>query len=328
MGHATLWDMSDALNVLVVEDDTDPREMLRHAIESWGHECRTACDGAEALEMHEREPADVIISDWQMPRMDGLELCKRTRVSEGDHYTYFIFMTGLTDKEHFLLGMQAGADDYQTKPIDLDELRARLVSARRVVSVHRKLADKNAELRKDSQVSFRLARRDTVTTIGNRLSLDESLKAIWANAVRYRRRYSIILCDIDWFKAYNDRFGHLAGDRTLRTVAETLRDQLRLGDGIYRYGGEEFLVVLPEQGVAEALAVAERLRGAVERRAIQTAVGSGVVTISAGVAELDMALDETAESWVSRADAALYRAKANGRNRSEAAADSALRGVS
>ncbi len=320
--------MSDALSVLVVEDDADAREMLKHAIESWGHVCRTARDGAEALEMHERERADVIISDWQMPRMDGLELCKRTRVSEGDHYTYFIFMTGLSEKKHLVLGMEAGADDYQTKPIHLDELRARLVSARRVVSVHRKLAEKNAALRHDSHVAFRLARRDAVTTIGNRLSLDENLKAIWANAVRYRRRYSIILCDIDWFKTYNDRLGHVAGDRALRTVAETLRDQLRLGDGIYRYGGEEFLVVLPEQGVTEALAVAERLRAAVERRAIQTPAGSGVVTISAGVAELDMDRDKTPATWLDRADRALYRAKANGRNRSEAAIEAALRGVS
>jgi two-component system, cell cycle response regulator len=263
-----------------------------------------------------------------MPRMDGLELCKRTRVSEGDHYTYFIFMTGLSEKKHLVLGMEAGADDYQTKPIHLDELRARLVSARRVVSVHRKLAEKNAALRHDSHVAFRLARRDAVTTIGNRLSLDENLKAIWANAVRYRRRYSIILCDIDWFKTYNDRLGHVAGDRALRTVAETLRDQLRLGDGIYRYGGEEFLVVLPEQGVTEALAVAERLRAAVERRAIQTPAGSGVVTISAGVAELDMDRDKTPATWLDRADRALYRAKANGRNRSEAAIEAALRGVS
>jgi two-component system, cell cycle response regulator len=320
--------MSDALNVLVVEDDDDACEMLKHAIVSWGHACRTARDGVEALEMHGRERADVIISDWQMPRMDGLELCKRTRVAEGDHYTYFIFMTGLSDKQHLALGMQAGADDYQTKPVDLDELRARLVSARRVVTVYGKLAEKNAALRHDSHVAFRLARHDTVTTLGNRLSLEEGMKALWANAVRYRRRYSVILCDIDWFKAYNDHFGHPAGDLALRTVAETLRDQLRLGDGIYRYGGEEFLIVLPEQGVSEALAVSERLRAAVERRAIQTVAGSGVVTISAGVAELDVALDQTAESWISRADAALYRAKANGRNRSEGAVELALRGVS
>jgi len=320
--------MSDELNVLVVEDDEDACELLTHAIVSWGHQCRTASDGVEALEMHERQPADVIIADWQMPRMDGLELCKRTRVSGGEHYTYFIFMTGHKDKEHFLRGMEAGADDYQTKPIDLDELRARLMSARRVVSVYRKLAESNAALRHDSHVAFRLARRDAVTTIGNRLSLDESMKALWANAVRYRRRYSVILCDIDWFKAYNDHFGHPAGDLALRTVAETLRDQLRLGDGIYRYGGEEFLVVLPEQGVTEALAVAERLRAAVERRAIPTRAGTGVVTVSAGVAELDITRDHTAESWISRADSALYRAKANGRNRTEAAVESALRGVS
>jgi two-component system, cell cycle response regulator len=315
--------MSDALNVLVVDDDAAPCEVLGQAIVSWGHRCRTAKDGVEALELHEREPADVIVSDLQMPRMDGLELCERTRVSEGNHYTYFIFMTGLSDKEHFLLGMQAGADDYQTKPIDLDELRARLASARRVVTLYRKLAEKNAELHRDSLASFRLARRDSVTTVGNRLSLDESLAAVWANAVRCGCRHSAVLCDIDWFKAYNDHFGHLAGDAALRTVAETLRDELRQCDGIYRYGGEEFLIVLPDLDAGEALAVAERLRRAVERRAVRSVTGSGVVTISAGVAELDLTRDQSAASWIERADAALYRAKANGRNRTEAACDSA-----
>jgi diguanylate cyclase (GGDEF)-like protein len=125
------------------------------------------------------------------------------------------------------------------------------------------------------------------------------------------------MLDIDWFKAYNDHLGHIAGDAALRAVAETLRDQLRLGDGLYRYGGEEFLALLPDQAALESLAVAERLRRAVERKAIPTVAGDGVVTVSAGVAELDLSLDRDAAGWLGRADAALYRAKANGRNRCE-----------
>jgi two-component system chemotaxis response regulator CheY len=169
-------------------------------------------------------------------------------------------------------------------------------------------------------MSFRLARRDTVTTIANRLSLDEDVRVLWDDVARYGHRYSAVLLDIDWFKAYNDHFGHIAGDAALRAVAETLRDELRLGDGIYRYGGEEFLVLLPEQSAEEALAVAERLRRAVERRALPTVVGNGVITVSAGVAELDLSLDQDSTSWLGRADAALYQAKAKGRNRCEAAA--------
>ena len=198
----------------------------------------------------------MILSDWQMPGMDGLELCRRTRVSENEGgYTYFLFMTGFEDKEHFIRGLEAGSDDYQTKPIDLDELRARLASARRVVSLYR--------------------------------------------------------------KAHNDRFGHLAGDEVPWHVAQAIRGSLREGDGLYRYGGEEFLALLPEQSVSEAAIVMDRVRLAVARPAIPTARDGQVVTISAGIAELDRTLDGSVADWIHRADEALYRAKAAGRNRIE-----------
>jgi two-component system chemotaxis response regulator CheY len=260
----------------------------------------------------------VILSDWQMPGMDGLELCRRTRVSENEGgYTYFLFMTGFKDKEHFIRGLEAGADDYQTKPIDLDELRARLASARRVVSLYRKLAVQNAALRRDSQASFRIARIDPLTQVANRLSMDEDLKVLWSRVGRYGHRYSMAICDIDRFKAHNDRFGHLAGDEVLRHVAQAIRGSLREGDGLYRYGGEEFLALLPEQSVSEAAIVMDRVRLAVARLAIPTAHDGQVVTISAGIAELDRTLDGSVDDWIHRADEALYRAKAAGRNRIE-----------
>jgi two-component system chemotaxis response regulator CheY len=272
----------------------------------------------EAWEIHQREHADVILSDWQMPRMDGIELCRRTRVSEREGpYTYFIFMTSFADKEHFIRGMEAGADDYHTKPVDLDELRARLASAERVVSLYRKLAEQNAALRRDSQASFRVARLDSLTQVSNRLSMDEDLKILWARAKRYGRRYSIGICDIDRFKAYNDRFGHLAGDDALRRVAQTVREQLRQSDGLYRYGGEEFVALLPEQSLAEAQKAMNRVRVAVQRLAIPVGDGATVVTISAGVAELNRDRDHSPEDWLRRADAALYRAKTGGRDRVE-----------
>jgi two-component system cell cycle response regulator len=304
--------------VLVVDDDTGSCRALEKAIVSLGHSCRTASDGLEAWQMHQASHADVILSDWQMPRMDGLELCRRTRVADQEKaYTYFIFMTAFDDREHFLRGMDAGADDYQVKPVDLEELQARLVSAGRVVSLYRKLAEKNSALRRDSQTSFSLARVDALTGLANRLRLNEDLAAIWSQARRYGRRYSAALCDIDWFKLYNDHLGHLAGDAALRNIAQMLRGQLRRADGIYRYGGEEFLVVLPEQSVTEALQVGERMCRAVEKAAIRTVAGDGVVTISIGVAELTPE-DQTVEAWLDRADLALYEAKANGRNRVEA----------
>lgn len=310
--------MSIRLKVLVVDDDDVSCTAMQQAVVSFGHECRTAHDGLKALRMHEQDRADVILSDWEMPHMAGLELCRRTRNVDSERdYTHFVFVTSFDRKDYFLRGMEAGADDYLTKPVDLDELQARLVSAGRVVSLHRRLAAMNSALRRDSQTSFSLARVDTLTGVGNRLRLDEDLETLWAHARRYGHRYSAVLCDIDWFKTYNDHFGHLGGDAALRNVAETMSRQLRQGDKIYRYGGEEFLIVLPEQSLADAKRVAERICGAVERRALHTIAGSGVVTMSAGVAELTRSLDKTVHGWLERADSALYRAKANGRNRVE-----------
>jgi two-component system chemotaxis response regulator CheY len=318
--------MATLLKVLVADNDGASLETLRKAIVSLGHECRTASNGREALEMHRRAHADVILSNWELPEMDGLELCRQTRIADDQlAYTHFILMTTFDSKEHFLHGMRAGADDYQTKPIDLDELQARLASAQRVVAVYRKLAEMNSALRRDSQASFKMARIDPLTKVANRLSLEEDLGAVWAQAERYGHRYSAVLCDIDWFKAYNDHYGHLAGDHALHDIADTMRRQLRQSDKIYRYGGEEFLLVLPEQSVSEACHVAERICRAVRERAIPTVAGIGIVTVSAGVAELNQALDENVDDWLNRADSALYEAKAKGRDRVEAALRSSAR---
>jgi two-component system cell cycle response regulator len=308
------------LNILVVEDDQPSRDGLAKAIRLLGHACRTARDGQEALEMHQQQHADVILSDCRMPRMDGLELCRRTRVGDDDSssYTYFILMTGYNDKEHFLQGMEAGADDYHPKPIDIDELQARLLSAGRVISLYRKLAEHNSSLRRDSQMSFRLARVDPLTEVANRLRMNEDLEIIWGRAKRYGHRFSAALCDIDWFKTYNDHFGHLAGDAVLRRIAQSIRKELRQGDELYRYGGEEFLVVLPEQSQGEAIQAMERVRREVERLAIPTVAEKGIVTISIGVAELD-AGDDAVANWLLRVDKTLYAAKGSGRNRVEAA---------
>jgi len=306
------------LDVLVVEDDPASREVLTNAVRLLGYDCRSARDGLEAWEMHQAERADVILSDWQMPRMDGLELCRRTRVAvDEDSYTYFIFMTAFDDKEHFVQGIEAGADDFHSKPIDLDELRARLVSAGRVVAVHRKLAEKNAILRRDSQMSFRAARTDPLTDTANRLSMNEDLADLGTRLKNRGHRYSLAICDIDRFKDYNDQFGHLAGDEVLRRIAQSIRDELRQTDGLYRYGGEEFVVLLPLQSLTKAARALDRVRLAVEGLAIQMTGPSRVVTISFGVAELDVRHNETLEDCLRRADAALYRAKARGRNRVE-----------
>ncbi len=304
------------LRILIAEDDAVSRTILRRAVEKIGHECLASADGEEAWSLYKENPdLDVIISDWMMPGVDGLELCRRVRGDNRDRYTYFIFLTALGDREHLLQGLDAGADDYLSKPLDRDELRMRLTSALRVTDLHRRLAFQNGELEKLNRMLFEQSRQDPLTSLGNRLRLREDLQILQSRAERYGHNYAVALCDVDFFKAYNDRYGHLAGDDVLRWVAAALSSGLRTGDTAYRFGGEEFLLVLPEQDAVAAIAITERLRQAVEGLGIPHADGLplGVVTISAGVAVSAEAGD--ADGLLKAADRALYAAKEAGRNR-------------
>jgi diguanylate cyclase (GGDEF)-like protein len=309
---------STCLDVIVVEDEPWARKAIAEAVRTLGHSCRSAGDADEAWRMIESRHADVVVSDWEMPGMSGADLCRRIRDAEDGAYTYFILMTGHHDREHLLEGMAAGADDFQKKPIDLDELEARLVSAERVVALHRRLVARETELRRDSSALFAVSRTDPLTGIGNRLRMEEDLAAALARAQRYGHRFSLAIVDVDLFKQFNDGFGHLAGDEALRRVASTLRAGLRSADSVYRYGGEEFVVVLPEQGLMDAVLVVDRMRTALEQERIRRPERDRVLTFSAGVAELDPVNDENVGTWIARADAALYHAKSNGRNRVEA----------
>ncbi len=304
------------MKILIAEDDAVSRTILRRAVEKLGHECLAAADGEEAWGLYKENPdVDVIISDWMMPGVDGLELCRRVRGDGREGYTYFIFLTALGDREHLLQGLEAGADDYLSKPLDRDELGMRLTSARRVTELHRRLAFQNGELEKLNRMLFEQSRQDPLTSLGNRLRLREDLQVLQSRKERYGHRYAVVLLDVDFFKAYNDRYGHLAGDEVLRRVAATISSSLRAGDGAYRYGGEEFLMVLPEQDAEAAAAMTDRLRRAVEGLGIPHADGtpSGVVTISAGVAVSDDA--EDTDGLLKATDEALYAAKSEGRNR-------------
>jgi two-component system chemotaxis response regulator CheY len=304
------------LRILIAEDDAVSRTILRRAVEKTGHECLAAADGEEAWGLYKENPdIDVIISDWMMPGVDGLELCRRVRADGREGYTYFIFLTALGDREHLLQGLEAGADDYLSKPLDRDELGMRLTSALRVTELHRRLAVQNEELEQLNRMLFEQSRQDPLTSLGNRLRLREDLQVLQSRAERYGHSYAAVLCDVDFFKAYNDRYGHLAGDDVLWRVAATLSSGLRTGDTAYRFGGEEFLLVLPEQDAEAAAAITERLRQAVEDLGIPHADGLplGVVTVSAGVAVSAEAGD--GDGLLRAADRALYAAKETGRNR-------------
>ena len=305
------------MKILIAEDDAVSRLILQKAVERLGHACLVAVDGAEAWALYQRTPVDVVISDWMMPGLDGRALCQQVRAHAADGYTYFIFLTTLSDKEHVLSGMQAGADDYLTKPLDRDELQVKLIAAARVTALHRQLAAHRTELERLNRALHEQARRDPLTGLANRLQLAEDVEMLRARVERYGHTYALVLCDVDHFKRYNDAYGHPAGDRVLRAVAETMMRTCRDGDGAYRYGGEEFLLILPEQPPGCARVVVERLRQAVEGLALPHVANTpaDVVTISAGIAVLGPGSHTTVEVVLQEADAALYREKDTGRNR-------------
>ncbi len=309
------------MRVLIAEDDAVPRMILRLSVEKFGHECLVAEDGSQAWEMYHDALINVVISDRVMPGMDGLELCRRIRETPKPGYTYFIFLTALGEKDQLLAGIQAGADDYLTKPFDPDELRVRLIVASRITALHQQLEAQQTELKRLNKELFEQGRRDALTQLGNRLRLMEDLVAVVGGAERYSKRYCAVMCDVDSFKSYNDHYGHIAGDDVLRRIGQTIAKTCRNGDLAYRYGGEEFLILLPEQSGANALVAGERIRQAVEALAIPhvSKTPPGVVTISAGVASLEPDDYAATHLWLKRADEALYRAKQSGRNRVKAA---------
>jgi diguanylate cyclase (GGDEF)-like protein len=304
------------MNILIAEDEVISRLMTVKALEQLGHRCVAVSDGNEAWELFQRERFDVVISDWMMPGLDGVELCRRVRAGEQLRYTYFIILTALADREYRVAGMQAGADDHLAKPLDRDELVLRLIAAERVTQLHRKLEAQALELERLNRELFDAGRRDPLTGIANRRRMQEDLLAFEAAISEGRTSLSVALFDIDHFKRYNDTYLHLAGDEVLRVVAAVLSQHIAPHDGIYRFGGEEFLVVI-RQPMGAASATVERMRAAIEACAIAHAASpdAPVLTVSAGIAEVSGPAGEAFIAAIRAADEALLRAKREGRNR-------------
>jgi diguanylate cyclase (GGDEF)-like protein len=306
------------VKILIVDDSPTPRLILRRELEGLGHECIMAEDGNQALESFRAFAPDVIVSDWMMPGMDGDELCRRVRADPSARYVYFILLTSLDDRASVVKGMEAGADDHLAKTFERSELQTRLIAAERVTALHHRLAAQQVELERLNAILRVDSRRDHLTGLGNRLRQDEDLALLADRADRYGHGFSVILFDVDRFKAYNDTVGHQAGDEVLRTVAGALAHQSRSGDTVYRYGGEELLAALPAQDLDQAATAAERMRREVESLAVpHPGLGraGAFVTVSAGVACYLPDEDDDVVKLLKRADEALYRAKNDGRNR-------------
>jgi diguanylate cyclase (GGDEF)-like protein len=306
------------MKILVADDDAMSCRIVETTLRSLGHNCETVTDGTQAWDAFRAGSPDVVISDCTMPGQTGLELCANIRGYGAWSYTYFIMLTAHGAREQILEGMSAGVDDYLVKPLNPAALQARLVAAARVTALHKQLGGQRAELERLNSQLTAIARRDPLTGLRNRRALQEDIEILEARVTRYGHRYCMALLDVDHFKVYNDSYGHQAGDRVLETVAEALNANARSGDGLYRYGGEEFLCIFPEQSLATGAQAVQRMRIGVEQLAIPHAASPyGVLTFSAGLAVLESDEIRSATDVLKEADDYLYLAKQQGRNRVE-----------
>jgi diguanylate cyclase (GGDEF)-like protein len=298
------------VRILVADDDAVSLKIVEAALHTYGHECELATDGATAWQMFESAPYDVVITDREMPGLSGLELTRRIRQDDSaGQRAYILLLTGLDSLGDALDGMVAGADDYLTKPLDRQALQMRLIAATRLTTLHRQLETYRKELEQ-------IALTDALTGLGNRIALRDDLERCHGMVQRYDHCFCVALIDIDHFKAYNDTYGHLVGDRALIDVTRVLATAGRTADRAYRYGGEEFVVILPQQHEAGSATALERIR----RRVVQLALpheGSShrMVTISIGAALMHGPEVQSVERILGAADTALYAAKEQGRNR-------------
>ena len=298
------------MKVLIAEDDSLLRQMLRGALAAAGHQLITAANGLDAWEMLQREHVRMLIVDWMMPGLDGPELIRRIRGAGWPGYTYIILLTAKTGRDDVVEGLNAGADDYVTKPFRQDELLARMGVGARILELETRLSE---SLEREEA----LATRDSLTGLPNRRALYDRARAELNRAEREKRSVGVIMLDIDHFKLINDRFGHAAGDEALRRVAEVLQKSKRDYDYTGRWGGDEFLTILPGTSMLQAGLVAERIRASIDMVRLEVG-GADTVELrsSLGVACASPATSPIGiDDLLNQADGALYRAKADGRNR-------------
>lgn len=300
------------MNILIAEDDTPTRMMLQSLLTKWRYTVTVARDGDEALRiLSEPGHPHLVILDWMMPGIKGPEIVRRLREKENSNPHYIIIMTSAHNEHTVIQALAAGADDFIGKPFNSYELRARVAVGRRVKCLQQTLMDKLHKLEKATETISRLARTDELTGLHNRRSFSEIFALASNAAQRHNHPLALISIDLDHFKTVNDTFGHSAGDLVLKEFAALMQKMVRGEDIAVRWGGEEFIILLPHADCDAAAALAERIRAAFEHnpdRAVPV-----VVTASFGVAQLRDGEQE--EALIRRADAALYDAKHEGRNR-------------
>ncbi len=298
-----------AWRILLVDDEPTQRLIMARLLKRAGYSVEAAGNGKEALGKIAAGDFQLMITDWEMPEMDGIALCRELRATPGKADIYTILLTSRDAIEHIVTGLQSGADDYLTKPVIEPELIARLNTGKRIVTLERSLRTANEENR-------RLSITDPLTGAYNRRYLTEQLPREIDRAARYGRQLATVMCDVDHFKRINDTQGHLVGDDVLKWFFGQLHQGVRASDWVARYGGEEFMIVLPETNVASAAVAAEHLRAQLAATPFPGGSGGLAVTASFGVAGWQNVVPQssTFDALVARCDEGVYASKAAGRN--------------
>jgi two-component system cell cycle response regulator len=300
-----------ALKALIAEDNPGFRLALEKLLKKWGYDAVAAVNGKQALELLSRDdPPRLAILDWMMPELDGVEVCRRVREQNREPYIYILLLTAKDTADELIEGMEAGADEYLRKPVNTQELRVRLRAGRRIIDLQEELVRARELLRKQ-------ASRDSLTEFYNRGAMFEVLSRELKRAERESVSLSLIMTDLDHFKQVNDKFGHPAGDAVLREAARRMAACIRPYDAPCRYGGEEFVIVMPGCEIDDAIARAEDIRAKVAATHIHIPEGLIHVTCSVGVTATTGPGRFDSSALLHEVDEALYIAKNKGRNRVE-----------
>jgi diguanylate cyclase (GGDEF)-like protein len=307
------------MQILIADDSLLSRRLLEDTLRQWGYDVVVANDGFQAREILDTpECPPLAILDWMMPGHTGPELCDQVRRSGREPYTYILLLTSRNEKQDLVTGMEAGADDYITKPFDRHELQVRLRAGTRIVELQEQLMRTREALREQ-------ATRDYLTGLWNRSSILDRLAQEMSRSMRESTPFGIVLADIDHFKAINDTWGHAAGDLALREATNRIKRSLRSYDAVGRYGGEEFLVILPGADLEQTQTLADRMREEIRSAPISWRDASIPLSSSFGCTSAVADGLITASDLIRIADEALYAAKRDGRDRVVAASsESAL----
>jgi two-component system cell cycle response regulator len=293
--------------VLVVDDSPFYRKLVEHVLSSESCSLLFARDGAEAMKLFEQHSPGIVITDWMLPDFCGFELCQRIRSDNARPYTYIIVMTSNAEKDNLIKGLQAGADDYLTKPFDPAEMLARIGVGRRIINLNRELAAKSLMLEE-------MARTDPLTGLPNRRAIEEWAARQVRGAARHGFPLWVVVGDIDNFKSINDTFGHDAGDIVLKTFADVLKKNTRASDICGRLGGDEFLLVITHAEGEQVELAANRFRQQFAELSFPLHGQTVCVTASFGAAGMDSDKPQEFGVLVRQADQMLYEAKRSGRN--------------